>query len=154
MQNDMEQTAGAKLVVFEDDRIRTFGLEARTVWRIGRFAPGISNIPDICLTSKIVSREHGWIQNIDNQWFFVDNPRNLNGTYHNGVKVPRRKDGIKTPVMLESGDVLKITDEDRTHADPKGVVMLFTTEAAGEMWTVPTAAAADAECVPSRLDGV
>ena len=85
-QRYIAQTSGASLIVLEDDQIRVFSLDARPEWTIGRYAPDVPNTPDILFTSRIVSREHGWIRNIDDQWFFVDNPKNLNGTFHNGVK--------------------------------------------------------------------
>lgn len=134
-QKYIAQTSGATLVILEDDQIRVCALDTRSEWKIGRYDPDIPNTPDILFTSKIVSREHGWIQNIDNQWFFVDNPQNLNGTFHNGVKLPRRKDGVKTPVMLESGDVLRIDNEDLNHVSSQGVLMLFTTATIKGTWT-------------------
>ena len=129
------QISGASLIILEDDLIRVCSLDSRPEWKIGRYDSDIPNTPDILFNSKIVSREHGWIQNIDSQWFFVDNPQNLNGTFHNGVKVPRRKDGMKTPVMLESGDILRIDNEDLNHASAQGVLMLFTTATIKGTWT-------------------
>lgn len=134
-QKYIAHTSGASLIVLEDDQIRVCSLDTRPEWKIGRYDPDIPNTPDILFTSKIVSREHGWIQNIDDQWFFVDNPKNLNGTFHNGVKVPRRADGMKTPIMLESGDVLRIDNEDLNHVSAQGVLMLFTTATIKGNWT-------------------
>ena len=129
------QASGASLIVLEDDQIWVYSLDARPEWKIGRYDPGIPNTPDILFTSKIVSREHGWIQNIDGQWFFVDNPNNLNGTFHNGMKIPRPKHGQKMPIMLESGDVLRIDNEDLNHVSSQGVLMLFTTATIKGTWT-------------------
>lgn len=134
-QKYIAQVSGASLIILEDDQIRVCSLDTRPEWKIGRYDPDIPNTPDILFTSKIVSREHGWIQNIDDQWFFVDNPKNLNGTFHNGVKVPRRKDGMKTPVMLESGDILRIDNEDLNHVSSQGVLILFTTATIKGTWT-------------------
>ncbi len=134
-QNYTTQSTGAALVILEEDQCRVCKLDTQPIWKIGRYAPGISAIPDILFASKIVSREHGWIQNIDGLWFFIDNPKNLNGTFHNGIKVPRRKDGIKTPVMLESGDILRIDNENLNHASSQGVLMLFTTAPVSGSWT-------------------
>ena len=129
------QASGASLIVLEDDQIWVYSLDARPEWKIGRYDPGIPNTPDILFTSKIVSREHGWIQNIDGQWFFVDNPNNLNGTFHNGMKIPRPKHGQKMHIMLESGDVLRIDNEDLNHVSSQGVLMLFTTATIKGAWT-------------------
>ena len=134
-QKYIEQTSGASLIVLEDDQIRVLSLDTRPDWAIGRYDPEMPNTPDVLFTSRIVSREHGWIRNIDDQWFFVDNPKNLNGTFHNGVKVPRPKTGTKTPIMLENGDVLRIDNEDLNHVSAQSVLMLFTTATIKGTWT-------------------
>ena len=134
-QKYIAQTSGASLIVLEDDQIRVLSLDTRHDWAIGRYDPEMPNTPDVLFTSRIVSREHGWIRNIDDQWFFVDNPKNLNGTFHNGVKVPRPKTGTKTPIMLENGDVLRIDNEDLNHVSAQGVLMLFTTATIKGTWT-------------------
>lgn len=134
-QKYIAQTSGASLIVLEDDQIRVLSLDTRPDWAIGRYDPEMPNTPDVLFTSRIVSREHGWIRNIDDQWFFVDNPKNLNGTFHNGVKVPRPKTGTKTPIMLENGDVLRIDNEDLNHVSAQGVLMLFTTATIKGTWT-------------------
>lgn len=135
-QRYIAQESGASLIVLEDDQVRVCALDMRPEWRIGRYDPDMINPPDIVFTSKIVSREHGWLQNIDDQWFFVDNPNNLNGTFCNGVKIPRPRGRNRTPVMLESGDVLRIDNEDLDHVSAQGVLMLFTTENVKGTWTV------------------
>lgn len=134
-QRHFVRTKNATLVVLEGNQIRVFALDTQSEWKIGRYDPNIPNTPDILLTSKIASREHGWIQHIDNRWFFVDNPKNLNGTFHNGIKLPRRNDGIITPKMLTSGDILRIDNEDLNHVSNQGVLMLFTTETIRGTWT-------------------
>lgn len=134
-QRFVAQTRGASLVILENEQIRVCALDTRPEWKIGRFDPEIPNAPDILVSSKIVSRQHGWIQNIDDQWFFVDNPSNLNGTFYNGVKIPRPKNGAKMPVLLEDGDVLRIDNEDLNHVSGQGVLMLFTTLATKGVWT-------------------
>lgn len=134
-QKYIAQISGASLIVLEDDRIRVFALDTRPEWKIGRYDPDIPNTPEILFSSNIVSREHGWIQNIDDQWFFVDNPSNLNGTFHNGVKIAKPRNRNKTPVMLENGDVLRIDNEDLNHVSAQGVLMLFTTATIKGTWT-------------------
>ena len=134
-QKYVAQISGASLIVLEDDQIRVLSLDTRPDWAIGRYDPEMPNTPDVLFTSRIVSREHGWIRNIDDQWFFVDNPKNLNGTFHNGVKIPRPKTGTKTPILLENGDVLRIDNEDLNHVSAQGVLMLFTTATIKGTWT-------------------
>lgn len=134
-QRYVAQVGGAQLIVLENNQIRVFALDTRTEWMIGRYAPDALNAPDVLFNSRIVSREHGWFRNIDNQWFFVDNPKNLNGTFHNGVKIPRPEVGESTPVMLESGDVLRIDSDDFDNVSAHGVFMLFTTATVKGTWT-------------------
>lgn len=134
-QKYVAQISGASLIVLEDDQIRVHPLDTRPEWTVGRYSPDVPNTPDVLFKSMIVSRVHGWIRNIDDQWFFVDNPKNLNGTFHNGVKVPRPKTGTKTPILLENGDVLRIDNEDLDHASAQGVLMLFTTATIKGTWT-------------------
>lgn len=129
------QISGVNLVVLEDGQIRVFALDTRTDWLVGRYDPEEPNIPDIRFSSVIVSRTHGWIQNIDNRWYFVDNPENHNGTFHNGVMISRPKNGNKIPTLLENGDVLRIDYKDLNHPDPRGVMMLFTTATIKGTWT-------------------
>ena len=106
----LAQSSGAKLVMLEHEHIRVCELDARVEWKIGRFDPNQPNRPNILFSSGIVSREHGWLRNIDGQWYYVDNPRNLNGTFHNGKKIPRTG---KQHVLLNNGDILRIDNVPR-----------------------------------------
>lgn len=135
-QQYIPQTSGASLILLEQDRVRVCPLDTRSEWTVGRYDPDMANIPEILFESMIVSRQHGWIQNIDDQWFFVDNPKNLNGTFHNGIKIPRPKTGMRTPIMLENGDILRIDNEDLNRASARGVLMLFTTDVIRGSWTI------------------
>lgn len=116
--------------------VRVCPLEHREKWMLGRNTPNSAVPPDIPLTSGIVSRTHGWIEKIAGEWFFVENPKNLNGTFHNGVKIPRPKNGIMVPMLLENGDILRIDNSDLSHASDNGVLLLFITDAIQREWTV------------------
>lgn len=129
------RTSGASLVIVEQNQARVCPLDARPKWTLGRYDPNMANIPDILFTSPIVSREHGWIQNIDDQWYYVDNPQNLNGTFYNGSKISRPRPGTRKPTMLESGDILRIDSDDLNEVSPYGVFMLFTTVPVNGIWT-------------------
>lgn len=135
-QNYIMQSKGANLVILEKDEVNVQTLDGRSEWQIGRYHPDMPSVPDIQLSSMIVSKEHGWIRNIDDQWYYVDNPKNLNGTFHNGVKIPRPMPGMRQPTPLENGDILRIDNEDLNHASAKGVLMLFTTVPEKGVWTV------------------
>ena len=126
---------GTTLVILENNQIRTCELDVKASWSVGRYDPTMPNTPDILFESPIVSREHGWIQNIDDMWFFVDNPKNLNGTFHNGRKIPRPLSGIKQPTPLENGDVLRIDNENLNNVSSNGVLMLFSTAPVKGTWT-------------------
>lgn len=134
-QNYVVQAGGANLIILEKDKVNVQDLSMQPEWRIGRYDPNMPNAPDIPLSSMIVSREHGWIHNIDDQWYYVDNPENLNGTFHNGVKIPRPVSGMRRPTPLENGDVLRIDNEDLNHVSSKGILMLFTTTPVKGTWT-------------------
>ncbi len=134
-QRYVAQASGAVLILLENDQVRVCELDVRPDWLVGRYDPNMPNTPDILFTSPIVSREHGWIRNIEGQWYFVDNPRNLNGTFHNGVKIPRPISGTRQPLPLESGDVLRIDNEDLDHVSANGVLMLFSTAPVKGNWT-------------------
>lgn len=129
------RNVGAQLIIIEKRQIRTCSLEERPQWVIGRYDPATGNSPDILLTSKIASREHGWLMNIEGQWFFVDNPKNLNGTFHNGRKIPRPLAGRKKSIPLENGDILRIDNQDLNHVSKDGVLMMFTTTAVKGHWS-------------------
>lgn len=130
------ETKGANLIILEKDKIKVHCLDYKSEWTIGRYDPNLVNEPDIILESSIVSRVHGWIRNIDNQWFFIDNPKNLNGTFYNGKKLSRPLLGLKTPVMLTNNDILKIDSPKLTHL--QGVFMVFTSIPVKGTWTTYT----------------
>ena len=133
-QRYVSQISGASLILLENDQIRVCDLDLRPDWLIGRYDPNMPNIPDILFTSGIVSRQHGWLRNIDNRWYFVDNPSSLNGTFHNGRKIPRIA-GVMQSVPLESGDILRIDNADFNCSNAQGVLMLFTTQTVAGTWT-------------------
>ena len=129
------QKENASLVILDGGRVRVCPLEQREKWMLGRDTPNSAVPPDIPLTSGIVSRTHGWLEKIAGEWFFVENPKNLNGTFHNGVKISRPKNGMRVPTLLENGDILRIDNSDLSHASDNGVLLFFTTDAVRGEWT-------------------
>lgn len=134
-QRYVPQSQGAQLIILEKNQIRTCALDERPQWAIGRYDPSGNNAPDIVLSSKIASREHGWLMHIEEQWFFVDNPDNLNGTFYNGKKIARPLAGKKKSVPLENGDILRIDNEDLNRVNEDGVLMMFSTIPVKGHWT-------------------
>ena len=130
---DTRTFSGAKLVVLENGRIRVYPLDQRQKWLLGRSSKG--NEPDIPFQSKIVSRQHGWLMGMDEEWYYVDNPRNLNGTWLNGSHIERPLSGIRKPVTLRDGDVLRV-DSGETALEGDIVVMLYTTREVRGNWAV------------------
>ncbi len=126
------KASGATLVVLENMQITGVRLDGKSAWTLGRAAAG--NDVAIALKSPIASRRHGALMQFGDDWYFVDEPQNLNGTYYNGKKIPRPAPGTKTRVKLCNGDVLRIDNEDLNNPDQRGVWMLFTTDAIGGTW--------------------
>lgn len=121
------------LVVLEQGEIKRYPLGVSKKITIGRATP-VSN-PDIPLFSPIAGRSHGEFLVIEDQIFYCDKG-SKNGTFHNGRKI---KQGIKkqtTPIMLNSGDILRIDYEDLSRPDPRGVWMLITSNAVQGEWSV------------------
>ena len=123
---------GTTLVILEDMKITSVAMDTQSTWTMGRAANGNSvNIP---LHSPIASRRHGMFMQFGEDWYYVDEPQNLNGTYYNGQKIPRPAPGTKSRVKLRNGDVLRIDNEDLSNPDQRGVWILFTTDAIGGQW--------------------
>ncbi len=133
-QRYVAQNSEASLIVLEQNKLRIYSLAARPDWSVGRGDPRSAVRPDIALGSAIASRQHGWLRSAAGQWYYVDNPGNTNGTFHNGVKIPRQA-GNSQPVMLSGGDILRIDNADLSHGSPQGVVMLFTLAPVKGNWT-------------------
>lgn len=136
MQKYAEQPLGARLVIMDGAQMWTCSLEQKQRWKLGRFDPNQPGTPDILLTSSTVSRTHGWLEKIDEEWFYIDNPGNLNGTFYNGTKIPRPRNGMKSPILLDNGDVLRIEGDGGGDAPNSGVLMYFTTDAVSGAWAV------------------
>lgn len=127
------QPSGAKLVVLENGRVRVFELDQKQRWLLGRTARG--EVPDIPFQSRIVSRKHGWLMGMDEEWYYVDNPGNLNGIYLNGRRIERPISGTRKPITLKDGDVLRI-DSGEAGLEGQIVVMLYTTRTVRGNWAV------------------
>lgn len=123
--------SSANLIVLEAGVVRSFPLEALREWQIGRETP--DNEKDVPFTSKIVSRNHGKIMNIDGEWYYSD-LGSMNGTYYNGAKLTITSRGESDAVKLKNGDILRIDSEDLENPEERGVWMLFSTESIGNQW--------------------
>lgn len=122
------------LVILERGRIQTVYLNDREEWSFGRTDPCRGHLPDISVSSRLVSRMHGWFSRTEEEWFFTDCPQNLNGTWHNGRKITRSRRGIRRFVPLEEGDVLRIGDMEPGTPAPEGAVIFFTLSYSRKNW--------------------
>lgn len=129
------ENSGATLVVLENGHVRVFPLESQHEWMVGRYTAGSGETPDIIFHSKIVSRVHGWFRKSGENWWYSDSSKNLNGTFHNGTKMPRKASGLSSRVMLEHGDILRIDNDDPDHVHDQGVLMLFCSMPLSGTWT-------------------
>lgn len=121
----------SSLTTLEKNNIRSYPLDMRREWNIGRNT--INNSPEIGFVSEIVGRNHGSLVNIDNRWYYIDKG-SVNGTYINGVKLENRANGTSKPYMLKNGDVLRIDSDNLSDPDSRGVWMMFTSELLNENW--------------------
>ena len=120
----------AALIVLENNQVSSCLLDNRSIWLLGRKGAN-GKEGEIAIYSGIVSREHGELRCIENQWFYVDNPGNKNGTFRNGVRIPRPLTGIRQPVFLENGDILQVRGPAHNDLD---VTMLFVTASVPGEW--------------------
>lgn len=136
-QNDPSQT-GAGLVIFDGRGIHTHALELCPQWMVGRNTGAASQQPEILLDSAIVSRNHGAFRKVGSQWYYVDNPRNTNGTIYNGVKIPRPDPSAATlqQTQLMDGDVLRIDSDAGDFDDPNAVLMVFCASIQNTTWSM------------------
>lgn len=134
-QQFVPQVQGAQLIILERNKIRTCSLDERDQWSIGRYNPSGGVAADIMLSSQIVSREHARLVRMENQWYYVDNPKNLNGTFLNQLKIPRPSSGKTKGFLLMHGDILQIDNKDLNHPSEDGVLMMFSTAPVKGSWT-------------------
>lgn len=123
------------LVVVENGDVKSYPLEMRSLWLIGKSALNIEQ--DIMLASQLASRRHGCIQNISGEWYYMD-MGSLNGTYYNGKRIMPDDNGKFSAIKLNNQDVLRIDSEDLDNPADCGVWMMFSTEGIGKQWETIT----------------
>lgn len=120
----------AHLIILDCDRLQILPLTGKDTLLIGRNGPAN---PDIALHSSIASREHGWLRRHNGIWYYLDNPANTNGTFHNGIKIPRS--GVVHSVALSTGDALRIDSANPNTINKDSVLILFSTVREEGQWT-------------------
>jgi len=122
--------AEAHVTILDCDRLQILPLSGKDTFSIGRSNPAN---PDIALHSSIASREHGWLRLYNGVWYYLDNPQNTNGTFHNGRKIPRT--GAVQSVPLSTGDSLRIDSANPNNSNKDSVLILFSTVPEQGQWT-------------------
>lgn len=112
----------AKLLIVEDDTLRMESLAGRSCYTLGR---GDADIP---LGSFYASREQGSLRNVEGYWFYTDNPQNRNQTRYNGAVISRPMKGLRQPISIHSGDVLRVDSAPWQERSGEGTVLLFLKE--------------------------
>lgn len=120
--NFVNSADGAVLIIMSeaDKELRTVELFKSMV--IGRQTP--ENEPDIAIESPIVSRKHGEITKLGNEYYYVD-CNSLNGTYINGMRLRKRDDNVTDSYKLEDGDVIRIDRRELDKPHASAVTMVF-----------------------------
>lgn len=121
------------LIVIENGRIRTYPLDDKLQWDIGR--PTGENKPDIRLYSATVSRNHGSFRNMDGIWFYIDG-NSKNGTIYNKKKIKAGFNGRAKPVMLSDGDILIFGGGEEEVINSATVWTMFSNRELDTMWRV------------------
>ncbi len=81
---------------------------------------------DIPLSSTIVSRNHGRIECVGEEYIYTD-CGSTNGTFVNGVSIGRHSLFAQNAVTLYDGDILSFDLKENGHSHPERIVAIFTT---------------------------
>ncbi len=120
-----------RVVVIENNTARTFRLESKAYFTIGRADPSVQGGPDIRFSAASVSRDHGKIISDIDGWSYVFT-RSKNPTYFNGeLLTPNAmSDGTFKPQTrkLANGDVIRIDSDDLNAPSKIGAMLMFLTD--------------------------
>ena len=121
------------LIVIENGLLTNYMLDEKLKWEVGRIS--IDNIPDIELHLATISRKHGYFQNMDGEWFYVDR-YGKNGTVYNGRKLTPGLKGKKKAILLKGGDVLVFGGGETAIINNKTVWTVFLEYTYDEPWRI------------------
>ncbi len=124
---------GNSLIVIESGQLNMYPLDNKLIWEVGR--PSKGNDPDIKLRLSTVSRRHGRFQNMDGNWFYIDN-NGKNGTVYGGKHIGTGLNGRVKPIMLKDGDVLIFGGGDDAVINNQTVWSMYTTTVYEDRWKV------------------
>lgn len=112
------------LLIWENDALRACRLDQKQSWLVG------DNTADIGISALPTGSRCGVFREVEGEWFYIDDPANPALTRLNGRPLPRPLRGIRQPVPLDSGTVLRITGQAADAA-----VMLFLSGYSADGWT-------------------
>ncbi len=115
----------SKITIVEVGEKKDYILDGKEKWTIGRLSR--SSNPDIKLSLKTISRNHGLIRNIDGIWFYVDS-NGKNGTVYKNKKIKPGLNGNVRPVMLNDGDELIFGGSEKAIICSNTVWAMFSTK--------------------------
>ncbi len=120
----------AQLVIFErGGTIKTVLFNQQQV-TMGRLTP--NSTCDIQLPSSIVSSMHGTFTYYNSEYYYTDEI-NLNGTYLNGVKIPKQPGKPSAAQKLRDGDILTIGVND-VNKDNTVYILFSTSSGKDHVW--------------------
>lgn len=88
---------------------------------------------DIVIASPVISKIHGYIENIDNTIYIYDNS-STNGIFINDVFYGSDARGDVELHSLTEGDIIRIDSADGSRDANKGVMILYTKQRSGGSW--------------------
>jgi pSer/pThr/pTyr-binding forkhead associated (FHA) protein len=127
-----------QLIVVEPNRLKAYSLDDKLVWEVGR--PSQNNNPDIRMHAATVSRQQGWIRNINGVWFYAER-KGKNGTFRNGKPVTCGIGGRIKPLLLKHGDVMLFGAGSEPVVDPRTVMTVFLEQCPEGTWRAEGTAA-------------
>ena len=130
-------SAPARAVVMYDGTVKEYELSQKQRWLVGRPWPGNTpaDTPDIPLLSQIAGRSQGEFVQMDGRWYYINRSK-TNPTMHNNAPVPEGLNGRPNPVLLKSGDTLRVDYPESGKYDKRGVLILFTTDETEGEWNM------------------
>ncbi len=101
--------------------------------RKNRISFGRDSVNDIVIASSVISRMHGYIENIDGSLYIYDN-NSTNGIFINDVFYGIDSRGDVQLHSLVEGDIIRIDAADGSRDANKGVIILYTKQRSGGSW--------------------
>ncbi len=108
------------LIVIEGGAIRSYYLEDKSKWEIGRI--NSEAVPDIELHTPTISRRHGVLRNMDGIWYYKDH-NGKNGTCFNGRHMEGKRINF---TEVKDGDVFIFGTAKAPVIDHRTVWALFS----------------------------